>query len=119
MTHRKPSPERIAEAHLATSERGPRLLAAAGGDAEHAARIDRVLDDLNAHSHAPRSSEVIQLPRRPFDRELEEEPDVELLAPAWLRSPIAFVVWAVIGLGLSAVVAALAFGLYSLLALLR
>jgi len=68
---------RIAEAHLASSDRGARLLAAAGGDAEHAARIDHVLDDLRAHSVAPRAAEVIELPRRPYDRELEHVDELE------------------------------------------
>jgi hypothetical protein len=73
----KPKARRIAEAHLASSARGARLLAAAGGDAEHAARIDRVLDDLVDNAVIPEpppaASEVIRLPARPYDQELEPE----------------------------------------------
>jgi hypothetical protein len=112
----KPSPARIAEAHLATSERGPRLLAATGGDAEHAARIDRVLEDLKAHSSTPRSSEVIRLPTRPYDRE-ERELEPELEAPAaWTSLSVGVAIGA--GLLLVLILFAIAGGLYSLLTLL-
>jgi hypothetical protein len=115
-SHRLKPSRTLAEAHLASSERGARLLAAAGGDAEHADRIDRVLEDLAANSSAPRSSEVIQLPARPYDRELDPEPLPVLRSPA---SPV--VVWAgvaLLGLLAWALLAAVAFGLYSLVSLL-
>ena len=78
----KPKARRIAEAHLASSTRGARLLAASGGDAEHAARIDAVIDDLTDHAVIPlrppqevpdEALEVIRLPRRPYDRDVDDE----------------------------------------------
>jgi hypothetical protein len=104
----KPKARRIAEAHLRSSERGARLLAAAGGDAEHADRIDRVLDDLRSNA---RPADVIQLPKRPYDREAELE--LERGRPR-LDSFLAVFVWALAGLGAWALVVALGFGLYEL-----
>jgi hypothetical protein len=107
----KPKATRIAEAHLASSERGARLLAATGGDAEHAARIDRTLEDLRANSRPP--APVIRLPARPYDREQELE-ELELAPRSFLDSPVSLVVWAGVGVGIWVVLAAIAFVLYLL-----
>ena len=77
MRHRRPTSTQIGQSHFSSPERGARLLAAAGGDADHAQRIDEVLTDLRAHSVAPRSAEVVELPRRPYDRELEHVDELE------------------------------------------
>ena len=91
MSKRRIARRQIADAHLSSTDRGARLLAASGGDLEHAERIDGVLDDLRAHGSAPadfisedggnvgRSAPVISLPR-PYDRELEQELEVEAVA---------------------------------------
>lgn len=113
MTRRRIAARHIAAAHLRTTERGPRLLAASDGDAEHAARIDRTLDDLRAHSRelAP----VVHLPRPhvdasgrvpPYDLELDEfDPPLE-------RDPLGgWLLALAIGLGAWAIIAAIAYGL--------
>jgi hypothetical protein len=113
------STRRIATRHtrLSGSEEvnaDSRLVAASGGDVEHAARIEAVLADLRANSKAPRSADVICLPsRRPYDR--EREPELELPPRSFLDAPVSLVVWAGVGLLIWVVLAALAFGLYSLL----
>jgi hypothetical protein len=109
------STRRIATRHtrLSGSKEVNRLVAASGGDVEHAKRIEAVLEDLRANSKAPRSADVICLPSRPYD--YEREPELEL-APPILRSPVSFAVWAGVGLLIWVVLAALAFAAYSLAA---
>jgi hypothetical protein len=106
----RPSKRSIAEAHLRSSTRGARLLAASAGDADHAARIDRTLEELRANSRPP--AEVISLPARPYDR--EQEPELELAPRAFLDSPLSLVVWAGTGVLVWVVLAAVAFAVYSL-----
>ena len=46
MRHRRPTSTQIGQSHFSSPERAARLLAAAGGDAEHAQRIDDVDEEL-------------------------------------------------------------------------
>jgi len=98
---------------LGSSERSARLLAAAGGDAEHAARIEHVLEDLRAHSKPP--ANVIRLPRVRDDwldsQELEAELEPSLSpAKAWaIAAAIGLVSWAILA-GLAFLVYRFAFG---------
>jgi len=73
----RPSRKSIAAAHLASSTRGARLLAASGGDAEHAARIDAALSERGLEASP---AEVIRLPVGPYDRALDDELELEAVA---------------------------------------
>jgi len=120
MSKRRIARRQIAAAHLRGTARSNRLLAAAGGDEEHAARIEGVLEDLAAHSC--RSTDVdesaglapapvISLPLRPYDRELDV---AELELPGVLPSVAAWLVAIGVALAAWAALAAVAFALYSL-----
>jgi len=116
------------ELELAEAERllehpiGARLLEASDGDVRHAARV---LDELERSKvrAAGELAEVISLPRSPildfadlYDQELEDEDEVELP-----RLSLGAAFWVAVGLGLAGwlVLAAAAFGLYSLVEWLR
>lgn len=113
MTRRRIARRQIAVAHLQSTERGARLLAACNGDVEHAERIEHALADYDSRPLAP----VVHLPRRfecvvdeaggarPYDVELD--PPLEArrtLGEGW---PVAFA----FGLALWALLLALAYGL--------
>ena len=82
MSRRKIARRQIAAAHLQSTARGARLLAAADGDVEHAERIDHALAELHAVDSRPLAP-VINLPTsfactvdeagdaRPYDFTLE------------------------------------------------
>jgi hypothetical protein len=116
LSHRRIAKQQIGLRHLESIDRNARLLAASGGDRDHADRIGAVLDDLGANARLSRPpAEVIRLPR-PYDQELEEppafrttgEPAVSPLGAGWLLAAIAGVlVWALI--------VGVAFGLWELL----
>src|SRR5215472_10294951 len=114
MRHRRPTSTQIGQSHFSSPERAARLLAAAGGDAEHAQRIDDVLTELRAHSHAPRSAEVIELPRRPYDQALDDVDEELELAHPRLSAGAAWLVAIAASVAVWLVLAAIAFGVWEL-----
>ena len=106
------STRRIAGLHSADNEGevDPRLVAASGGDVEHARRISDVLEQRRA---AAQSAEVIRLPRLYPDDWLE--PGAELESPPFRFSTgLAWAVAIGIGLAIWGLVAAIAYGGYRL-----
>lgn len=80
MSKRRIARRQIADAHLGATDRGARLLAASGGDVEHAERIAGELERYACNvDESAGIAPVISLPR-PYDRELEQELEVEAVA---------------------------------------
>ena len=102
MSKRRIARRQIAAAHLASTERGARLLAACDGDADHALRVAGELERRGL-------AEVIALPRRPYDHALEEELELEAVVNVLGWWPAAL-----LGLASWIALAAIAFGAYSL-----
>ncbi len=111
MGNRKIAARQIADAHLASTDRGARLLAACDGDLEHAERIDAVLGELDSRPLAP----VISMPTsfactvdepggaRPYDLGLDGPLERRSLLDSWL-------VAVALGVALWAIIAAIAYG---------
>ena len=109
--------EEKARDRLLSSELGRRLLESSGGDVDHATRV---LDELERRRGAPEPADVIRLPRLHPDDWLDDAGVSEVdLARVRLDSPIAWLVAIGFGLLLRVALAALAFGLYSLVEWLR
>jgi len=109
--------EEKARDRLLSSELGRRLLESSGGDVDHATRV---LDELERRRGAPEPADVIRLPRLHPDDWLDDDGVSEVdLARVRLDSPIAWLVAIGFGLLLWVALAALAFGLYSLVEWLR
>ena len=109
--------EEKARDRLLSSELGRRLLESSGGDVDHATRV---LDELERRRGAPEPADVIRLPRLHPDDWLDDAGVSEVdLARVRLDSPIAWLVAIGFGLLLWVALAALAFGLYSLVEWLR
>ena len=109
--------EEKARDRLLSSELGRRLLESSGGDVDHATRV---LDELERRRGAPEPADVIRLPRLHPDDWLDDAGVSEVdLARVRLDSPIAWLVAIGFGLLLWVALAAIAFGLYSLVEWLR
>jgi len=109
--------EEKARDRLLSSELGRRLLESSGGDVDHATRV---LDELERRRGAPEPADVIRLPRLHPDDWLDDDGVSEVdLARVRLDSPIAWLVAIGFGLLLWVALAAIAFGLYSLVEWLR
>jgi len=119
MSKRRIARRQIAAAHLQSTERGARLLAASDGDAEHAERIDRVLEDLREHALGPPLAPVVHLPR-PYDYECDVDESAGLRELSLADKPrtdlplSAMLVGAGFGIASWIVLAAIAFGIYEL-----
>jgi len=130
----RPSRKRIGAGHAASIERnadaleldrllestqGQRLLEACDGDVEHARRVISVVGHVPPLAAGTRlerpapAAEVIRLPSAPYDYE------AELVEPAPFSATAGWIVAGALGLACWLVLAALAFGLYSLVEALR
>jgi len=109
MSKRRIARRQIAAAHLQSTDRGARLLAACNGDVEHAQRVAGELERYSCNvDESAGLAPVISLPR-PYDHALEEELELEAVVNVLGWWPAAL-----LGLASWIALAAIAFGAYSL-----